>query len=149
MKQKRIAVWLGGILLFFSVIVTFVWFLSPARPIEPKDLTFDEALALIKKKEVSEVLITTDSLELTDKNKNKFYTKLDTSNATRELIVGTIDEINKEKPGSVKVNLEARQTNLGLNFLINALPFLVFVLMWAITLGVIIWAVKTLTRNKS
>ena len=145
MKQKRIAVWLGGILLFLSVVVTFAWFLRPARPNEPKDVTYDQAIALIKTKEVSEVLIKADSLELVDKNRNKFYTKLDGSNATRNLLLSTIDEINKENSGLINVNLEQRKEGNLIFFLINALPFL----MWAATLGVIIWAVKTLTRNKS
>lgn len=144
MKSNRTPVWIAGFLFFLSIILTFV-FLMPKQTNNPKELNFDEAMAKIRSREVSEVTIKQDSLELVDKNKVKFFTKLDATEATREQILDAVARVNNEKPGSIKTNLEQASSGWGWIVLFNSLPFFI---MWGLTLAVIVYAVSTLSRNK-
>jgi ATP-dependent Zn protease len=145
MKTNRILVGLAGVLVFLSIVLTFVWVLPSRNPSEPKDITFEEAILKIKKKDITEVTIKQDSLELVSKDKEKFITPLDASDATREKILGTIDTINTEKPDTIKTSIEPTSSGWGWIVLLNAVPFFI---MWAATLAVIVYAVRTLSRNK-
>jgi len=46
-----------------------------------------------------------DSLVLTNKDKEKVFVKLDSSDAPRTAFLGAIEEVNIEKPGSIKTTL--------------------------------------------
>src|SRR5215211_5197487 len=92
-KSKQVLLWL----MIISSAMLFVWFLQSKQGKNPSELSYDEALTRIRNKEISEVLIKQDALELTNKDKEKFFTKLDASDATRTNLLGSIDEINKEK----------------------------------------------------
>jgi cell division protease FtsH len=120
--------------MIISSAMLFVWFLQSKQGKNPSELSYDEALTRIRNKDIAEVLIKQDSLELTNKDKEKFFTKLDASDATRTNLLGSIDEINKEKPGSIKTNLEQSSSNWGWIVLINALPFLLLIGFLAFTL---------------
>ncbi|HEY8560749.1 MAG TPA: ATP-dependent zinc metalloprotease FtsH [Pyrinomonadaceae bacterium] len=129
-KAKQVLLWL----MIISSAMLFVWFLQSKQGKTPGDLSYDEALTRIRNKDIAEVTIKQDSLELINKDKEKFLTKLDASDATREKLLGTIDQINTEKPGSIKTNLEQTSSGWGWIVLINALPFLLLIGFLAFTL---------------
>ena len=149
MKTNQILVGLAGILVFLSIALTFIWILPAGKSSDTKELTLDEATSKIKNKEVSEVTIRQNEVVLINKNKEKFSAKIDESDEPREAILREIDKINEEKPGSLKLNLEQSSNSslpsMGWFVLLNSLPFY---LMWAATLAVIVYAVRTLSRNK-
>ena len=138
MKSKRIALGIAGAALFIAIVVTSVWFLSPA-PTSPKKLGFDQTIERIKNKEVSVINIKQDSLEIEDKNGAKFYTLIDGKDNTLGIIHKAADETG------TKVHFEPAASGFGWILLINALPFYI---MWGLTLAVIVYAVKVLSRNK-
>lgn len=150
MKTNRILVGIAGVLVFLSIALTFVWILPSKESSGAKEITYDEALSKIKNREISEVSIKQETLEIINKNEEKFFTKIDTKDRTRSNLLLAIDSVNLDKPGSVKVNIEQSsssvQSSMGWFVLLNSLPFY---LMWAATLAVIVYAVRTLSRNKS
>jgi ATP-dependent Zn protease len=145
MKSNKIIVGIAGVLVFLSIALTFIWLLPSKNSSDTKALALDEAIAKIRNKEVSEAVIKQDSLVLTNKNKEEFYTKFDASDETRTTILNEIDKVNKEKPNSIKTTQE--QSSSGWNWIVlyGSLPFY---LMWAATLAVIVYAVRSLSRNK-
>ena len=145
MKSNRTPVWIAGFLLFLSIVATFVLIL-PGKPSGTKELGFDEMISKIKSKEIGEVTIRQDSVELIGKNKEKYFTNLDAGDETREIILSTINTINEEKTGAIKTTLEPKSSGWGWIVFINAVPFFI---MWGLTLAVIVYAVRTLSRNKS
>jgi cell division protease FtsH len=120
--------------MIISSAMLFVWFLQSKQGKNPSELSYDEALTRIRNKDIAEVLIKQDSLELTNKDKEKFFTKLDNSDATRADLLGEIKKVNDEKQGSIKTNLEQSSSGWGWIVLINALPFLLLIGFLAFTL---------------
>jgi cell division protease FtsH len=120
--------------MIISSAMVFVWFLQGRTTKTSQDLSYDDALTRIRNRDIAEVLIKQDSLELTDKNKEKFYTKLDASDASRDILLGTINDINKENPSSIKTNLEPASSGYVWLVMINALPFLLLIGFLAFTL---------------
>ena len=129
-KAKQVLLWL----MIISSAMLFVWFLQSKQGKNPSELSYDEALTRIRNKDIAEVLIKQDSLELTNKDKEKFFTKLDNSDATRADLLGEIKKVNDEKQGSIKTNLEQSSSGWGWIVLINALPFLLLIGFLAFTL---------------
>jgi len=123
-KVKQILLWLTII----STALLFVYFLNNKQTKNPQELSYDIASTRIENKEMSEVLFKQDSVELTDKNKDKFFTKLDTSDAPREALL----KIAKDAGTSVK--FEQASSGLFWIVLINALPFLLLIGFLAFTL---------------
>src|SRR5215204_203627 len=120
--------------MIISSAMLFVWFLQSKQGKPAGDLSYDGALTRIRNKDIAEVTIKQDSLELINKDKEKFLTKLDASDATRTNLLAAIDEINKEKPGTIVTNLEQSSSGWGWIVLINALPFLLLIGFLAFTL---------------
>ena len=143
MKSKRLAAGVIGISLFVSILLTFVWFLSPGNSKSANELTLEEALTRIRNKETSEVLFKQDSVELTDKSSNKFFIKLDAGAAPREALLKV-----STKSGTT-VTFEPASSGYSWLLLFNALPVVLFFVMWIATLAVIVYAAKVLSRNKS
>ena len=129
-KAKQVLLWL----MIISSAMLFVWFLQSKQGKNPSELSYDEALTRIRNKDIAEVTIKQDSLELINKDKEKFFTKLDASDATREQVLGMINQINEEKSGTIKTNLEQTSSGWGWIVLINALPFLLLIGFLAFTL---------------
>jgi cell division protease FtsH len=129
-KAKQVLLWL----MIISSAMLFVWFLQSKQGKAPGELSYDEALTRIRNKDIAEASIKQDSLELINKDKEKFVTKLDSSDATRTALLGAIDEINKEKPNSIRTTLEQSSSGWGWIVLINALPFLLLIGFLAFTL---------------
>jgi len=143
MKLKRAVGWVAGLFLFLSIVLTFIW-LSPGKSSSRKELGFEEAISKIENKEISEVLVNQNGLELTSKNREKFVTKMENP-VHREKIFNALDSANTKKPGSIIINLEQTSSGWGSIVLFNSLT--VFI-MWGLTLAVIVYAVRTLSRNK-
>jgi cell division protease FtsH len=116
-KAKQILLWLTII----STSLLFVYFLNSKQTKNPQELSYDIAATRIENKEVSEVLFKQDSVELTDKNKEKFFTKLDTSDAPREAL------LKSAKDAGTSVKFEQASNGLFWIVLINALPFLLLI----------------------
>ena len=129
-KAKQVLLWL----MIISSAMLFVWFLQSKQTKSPQELSYDKALNQIRSKEISAVLIKQDSLELTNKSNEKFFTKIDASDASRQILLSTIDDINKEKPESIKTEIEQSSNGWGWIVLINALPFLLLIGFLAFTL---------------
>ncbi len=114
--------------------MVLVWALQSRQSKSATELSFDEALTRIRNKDVAEAQIKSDSLELVSKDREKFVTKLDSSDATRTSLLGAIDEVNKAQPNSIKTTLEQPSSSIGLMLIINALPFLLLIGFLAFTL---------------
>jgi cell division protease FtsH len=114
--------------MIISSALLFVWFLQTKQTKNPQDLSFDQALARIKNKEVTSAVVRQDMLELTTKGNEKFTSKLDASDATRDQIYAAANETG------TTINLEPASSGWGWILLINALPFLLLIGFLAFTL---------------
>lgn len=123
-KAKQVLLWL----MIISSALLFVWFLQSKQTKNPSDLSFDKALTYIKNKEVTELIVRQDTLELTTKGNEKFTTKLDGSDSTRDQIYAAAKETE------TKISLEPASSGWGWLVLINALPFLLLIGFLAFTL---------------
>jgi ATP-dependent Zn protease len=149
MKSNRIIATIAGVLLFLSIVLTSVWFYSTRSADEPAQIKLDQAVSKIEKREIKEVSFKRSQIELTDNNGKKFFASVG-SDATRESLLGTIKEYNKINTSApIKYNEEPVSSGWGWLVLINFLPAALFFTMWGLTLAVIVYAVRTLSRNKS
>ena len=123
-KAKQVLLWL---MIIFSALL-FVYFLQSKQGGNPKELSFDKALTYIRNKEVTDVVVRQDLLEMTTKSNEKFTVKLDSSDATRDQIYAAAKETE------TKINLEPASSGWGWLLLINALPFLLLMGFLAFTL---------------
>ncbi|MBK8149341.1 MAG: ATP-dependent zinc metalloprotease FtsH [Acidobacteria bacterium] len=129
-KAKQVLLWL----MILAGAMVLVWALQSKQGKNPLELSYYEALNRIRNKDIAEVLIKQDSLELTNKDREKFITKLDASDATRTNLLGAIDKINEAQQGTIKTTLEQSSSGYGWILLINALPFLLLIGFLAFTL---------------
>lgn len=105
----------------------FVWFLNNRQAKPAAELSFDKALTQIRNKEIKSVLVKQDSVDLITQSGEKFVTKIDASDAARNQLLGAVDAINVEKPGSISTDIEGTSTGWGWIVLIQFLPFLLLV----------------------
>src|SRR4051794_37306065 len=87
--------------------LTFVYYLQTKQSQPPKELTFDAALTQIRNKEIRDITIKQDTLELTSKAGDKAVAKLDTSDETRKQIYAAANETD------TSIKLEAPSSGLG------------------------------------
>ena len=123
-KAKQILLWL----VIISSAMVFAYFLQSKQDKNPAELTYDQAATRIENKETSEVFFKQDSIELTDKSGNKYFTKLDSSNAPREALLKTA------KDAGTSIKYDQASSGWGWILLINALPFLLLIGFLAFTL---------------
>ncbi len=114
--------------MIISSAMVFVWFLQGRQGKTPQELSFDQASARIENRDIKEILIKQDAVELTDKSENKFFTKLDTSDAPRETLLKTAKE------SETVVKFEPASSGYFWILMINALPFLLLIGFLAFTL---------------
>jgi len=112
-KAKQILLWLAII----SSAMVFAYFVQSKQGKNPQELSYDQGSTRIENKETSEVFFKSDAVELTDKTGNKFFVKLDASDAPREALL----KISKDAGTSVK--FEQSSSGWGWVLLINLLPF--------------------------
>ena len=112
-KAKQILLWLAII----SSAMVFAYFVQSKQGKNPQELSYDQGSTRIENKETSEVFFKSDAVELTDKTGNKFFVKLDASDAPREALL----KIAKDAGTSVK--FEQSSSGWGWVLLINLLPF--------------------------
>jgi cell division protease FtsH len=123
-KAKQVLLWL----LIISSALVFVWYLQTKQTTPPKELSFDEAITQIKNKDIKEVTVKQDTLELINKSDEKLSARLDASDSTR-------DQIHAAAAGTdTKINLEPASSGFGWLLLINALPFILLMGFLAFTL---------------
>ena len=72
--------------MIISSALVFVWYLQTKQTTPPKELDFTAAMTQIKNKDIKEITVKQDTLELTNKSDVKFTAKLDTSDSTRDQI---------------------------------------------------------------
>ncbi len=114
--------------MIISSSVLFVYYLMGKQTKPAQELSFDAAITQIKNKDIKEVTIKSDSLELTNQNDEKLTAKLDASDSAR-------DQIHVAAAGTdTKINLEPASSGFGWLILINALPFLLLIGFLAFTL---------------
>ncbi|HBR56069.1 MAG TPA: hypothetical protein DEA22_01135, partial [Blastocatellia bacterium] len=123
-KARQFFLWF----MIISSALLLVWYLQGKQSKQPQELSFDAALAQVKNKDIKELTIKQDSLELVDKSDAKLSAKLDSSDSTRDQIYAAATETG------TKINLEPQSTGWGWIFLIQALPFLLLFGFLAFTL---------------
>ena len=123
-KAKQVLLWL----IIISSALVFVWYLQQGQKTPPKDLSFDQALTQIRNKDIKEILVKQDSLELTSKTDAKMTARLDASDSTRDQIFAAA------KDTDTIVKLEPPSSGLGWLVLVNALPFILLMGFLAFTL---------------
>ena len=114
--------------MIISSALVFVWYLQSKQAPQTKDLSFDAALTQIKNKDIKEVTVKQDTLELVSKSDVKFTAKLDLSDSTRDQIFAAA------KDTDTVIKLEAPSTGLGWQVLISLLPFVLLMGFLAFTL---------------
>src|SRR4051794_13549629 len=114
--------------MIISSALVFVWYLQTKQAQPPAPLSFDQALTRIKNKDIKELTVKQDSMEMSDQTGAKLTTQLDASDATRTEIQ------NAAKDTNTTVRLEAPSSGLGWLVLVNALPFILLMGFLAFTL---------------
>ena len=122
-KAKQILLWL----MIISSALLFVYFIQRNQGKSAEKISYNRALTTIKNKDISEVFIKQNTVELTNKNKEKFYTELDSSDSSRDSIVNAVNKVNEENPDSITYNFEQASSGIFWVVLMNALPFLLLV----------------------
>lgn len=123
-KARQVFLWL----MIISSALLFVWYLQGKQSKPAQELSFDAALTQIRNKDIKEVTIKSDTLELVNMSDEKLSAKLDASDATRDQIYAAVAGTD------TKVNLEQSSSGIGWLLLINLLPFLLLVGFLAFTL---------------
>ena len=115
--------------MIISSALVFVWYLQTKQQTPPKELSFDAALTQIKNKDIKEVTVKQDSLELVSKTDNqKLSTRLDLSDSTRDQIFAAAKETD------TVIKLEPPSSGLGWQILVTLLPFILLMGFLAFTL---------------
>jgi cell division protease FtsH len=123
-KGKQILLWL----MIISSVLFVVWFLNARQAKPATELSFDKAITQIKNKDIKEITVNQDTLELVDKNDVKSVARLDASDSTR-------DYIQKAAEGTdTKINLTQPSSGLGWILIVQALPFVLLIGFLAFTL---------------
>jgi cell division protease FtsH len=104
--------------MIISSALIFVWYLQSKQTTPPKELSFDAALTQIKNKDIKEVTIKSDSMDLVNQGDVKMTAKLDSSDATRDQIYAAATDTD------TVIKLEPASSGFGWLILVNALPFL-------------------------
>ncbi len=123
-KAKQVLLWL----VIISGALVFVWYLQTKQATPPKELSFDAALTQIRNKDIKEVTVKDDTLDLINKSDVKFTTRLDRSDATRDQIFAAAKETD------TVIKLEPPSSGLGWQVLITMLPFILLMGFLAFTL---------------
>ncbi len=114
--------------MIISSALLFVWYLQTKQTTPPKELSFDAALTQIKNKDIKEITIKQDSLELTNRSDVKFSARLDASDATRDQIYAAAKETD------TVLKLEPASNGFGWQLVISFLPFILLMGFLAFTL---------------
>jgi len=123
-KARQVFLWL----MIISSALLFVWYLQGKQTKPAQELSFDAALTQIRNKDIKEVTMKSDTLELVNMADEKLSAKLDASDATRDQIYAAVAGTD------TKVLLEQSSSGIGWLLLINLLPFLLLVGFLAFTL---------------
>jgi len=123
-KAKQILLWL----VIISSAMLFAYFLQNKHDKNPQELSFTQALTQVRNKDIKEITLKQNVLELVDKNGVKFTANLDASDAPRDSILKAADE------AGTTVNLEPASSGWGWILIINALPLLLIFGFVAFTL---------------
>jgi cell division protease FtsH len=119
--------------MIISSALLFVWYLQTKQTTPPKELSFDAALTQTRNKDIKEITVKQDSLELVNKSDVKFVARLDSSDSSRDQIhAAAKDPVTGEYHTQVK--LEPASQGYGWLILINALPFILLMGFLAFTL---------------
>ena len=114
--------------MIISSALVFVWYLQAKQTTPPKELSFDAALTQIRNKDIKEVTVKQDTLELVNKSDVKFTARLDASDSTRDQIYQAANQTE------TVIKLEPPSSGLGWLVLVNALPFILLMGFLAFTL---------------
>ena len=114
--------------MIISSALVFVWYLQKNQVQPPKELSFDAAMTQIKNKDIKEITVKQDSLELVNQANEKLSTKLDMSDSTRDQIFAAAKET------ATVIKLESPSSGLGWQILITLLPFILLMGFLAFTL---------------
>ncbi len=119
--------------MIISSALLFVYFLQGNKAKNPAELTIDQTITRIKNKEIKEADFKASQVDLVDGSGGKFFTSIG-SDATREAILKSINEVNDSNPSFIKNTDEPQSSGWGWILLINALPFVLLIGFLAFTL---------------
>jgi ATP-dependent Zn protease len=74
MKNRKIIVGAFSITLFLSIIAAFSFLLKPTE--QAREINYDQMIKKIEGREIKEINVKQDSVVITAKNVEDFYTKL-------------------------------------------------------------------------
>ena len=114
--------------MIISSALVFVWYLQTKQTTPPKELSFDVAMTQIKNKDIKELTVRQDTLEMVNKSDVKLSARLDLSDATRDQIFAAAKETD------TKITLEPPSSGLGWQILVTLLPFILLMGFLAFTL---------------
>lgn len=114
--------------MIISSALVFVWFLQSRQAKPATELSFDKAITQIRNKDIKEITVNQDTLELVDKGDVKSIARIDSSEAARNQIFAAANETE------TKINLTQPSSGLGWLVLIQALPFVLLIGFLAFTL---------------
>jgi len=114
--------------MIISSALVFVWYLQTKQTTPPKELSFDAGMTQIRNKDIKEVTVKQDRLELVNKSDGKFSVPLDTSDSTRAEIFAAAKETD------TVIKLEPPSSGFGWQVLITLLPFILLMGFLAFTL---------------
>lgn len=114
--------------MIISSALVFVWFLQNKQTKPAEELSFDKAMTQVKNKEIKELTIKADTLDLTSKSDIKYVAKLDTSDSTRDQIYAAAKETD------TAIKLESSASGWGWLLIIQLLPFILLMGFLAFTL---------------
>lgn len=130
-KFKQVVLWL----LIFAGVVGFWMLISRGAGRSSSEIAVSDAQRRIQAGEISTVVNKSDAVELTDKNGNKYYSKVGTSDQLRKGIFESVDKANLEakdkgQPNVIELRDDSASGGWFLAVLVNSLPILLFIGLW-------------------
>jgi ATP-dependent Zn protease len=134
--------------IFLCVAVAAVWFYLPSARSQksPRELSVDQAIALINNEDFKEAHFKQSQVEFTDAGGAEW--KISVSDSSREMLLKTVNNFNSRNPGAViKITESFDSTGYGWVIVIQFLP-LIFLGLFAIaTASLAILAYKAVFKN--
>jgi hypothetical protein len=132
-----------GILL--CVLGAWAFFYGPSllsQKGQPREISFDKAISWIQNKDIKEVVVKRDTLELTDTQGEIFVVHLDASDATLDAV------ISAARDSGTALKLEPPSSGYGWIVLVQLLPFAFLGLSFVATVSLAVLAYKALFNKR-
>jgi cell division protease FtsH len=119
-KAKQIFLW---VLIVMSAVV-FYFLIMRSQTKAPADITYDQVLVRMDNGEYTAMYLRDRTVELTDKDGNKFTTNIDKSEATRKPLV------DKAQAKNIEIKIESSSDGTFWLVVFQILPFILIIAFW-------------------